>query len=80
MRHREMQMSDDTPDDMVLGTDSTTVIIRQNLVKEGRRVGRLFLCQRGCIQKKSFPSSDWVSNPIVYKTYVKFDRGHPVVW
>jgi hypothetical protein len=56
MRYREIQMSNDTSNDMVLGTDSATVTIGRNWVKEGRRVGRLFLHQRGCIQqKKKFP-------------------------
>jgi len=54
MCHREIQMSNDTSDDMVLGTDSTTVMIGQNWVKEGRRVGRLFLYHEGAY-KKRFP-------------------------
>ena len=53
MCHREIQMSNDTSDDMVLGTDSTTVMIGQNWVKEGRRVGRLFLYHEGAYKKVS---------------------------
>lgn len=36
MRHREIEVSNDTSDDMVLGTDSTTVAIGRNWLQEGR--------------------------------------------
>jgi uncharacterized protein YjcR len=60
MRHREVQMSNDTSDDMVLGIDSITVTIGRNWVKrEGWRIERLVLSHEGEYtqksEKKKFP-------------------------